>query len=181
MSDKANPHTPIPYAKLGSYLKVLRESHHESLAEVSGAVEIDEPHLIAIEDGTSRPSEDILILLLNHFEVQETKVAEIMQLAGYDQSVLSDDDMPDRPDMRQAMMIMLDPRVMYSDSVEVTANGQGVTVQFSQTACQGGPLTVSRIGMSREQAKIVMGLLHQVLYDLDNPTESKRLGGGSSD
>jgi hypothetical protein len=35
--------------------------------------------------------------------------------------------------------------------------------------------------MSREQAKAVMGVLHQALYDLDNPRNPRRLGGGNSE
>jgi len=77
-------------------------------------------------------------------------------------------------------MIMIDPRVMYSDTMEVSANQKGVVLNFSQTAGQNEqPLTVARIGMSREQAKLVMGVLHQALYDLENPRPPRRLGDGS--
>jgi hypothetical protein len=73
---------------------------------------------------------------------------------------------------------MIDPRVMYSDSFEVVANQRGVVLNFSQVGGQNGsPLTVARIGMSREQAKMIMGILHQALYDIDNPGR-KQLGDG---
>jgi transcriptional regulator with XRE-family HTH domain len=167
----------LPYESLGTQLRVLRENHRESMAEVSGAVEIDEKQLGLIESGTERPSEDILLLLISHFAVEDDKAAELWQLAGYDKQ--TEEHEHDAGNSRQqTLMVMIDPRVMYSDSVEVVASDKGVVLNFSQVSGQHGqPLTVSRIGMSREQAKMVMGILHQALYDIDNPGR-KRLDGG---
>jgi transcriptional regulator with XRE-family HTH domain len=167
----------LPYETLGTQLRRLREGHRESMAEVSGAVEIDEKQLGLIESGTERPSEDILLLLISHFAVEDDKAAELWQMAGYDKQ--SDDHDHEASNSRQqTLMVMIDPRVMYSDSVEVVASDKGVVLNFSQVNGQHGqPLTVSRIGMSREQAKMVMGILHQALYDIDNPGR-KRLDGG---
>lgn len=172
----------IPYATLGNQLKHLRERSRESVAEVSGAVEIDEKQLAKIEAGNERPSEDILLLLISHFAVEDDKAAELWQLAGYDQPGSEPEEREDRGPQggsrTQTLMVMIDPRIMYSDSVEVMANQQGVVLNFSQTAAQPGqPLTVSRVGMSREQAKMVMGILHQALYDIENPRRN-RLGDG---
>lgn len=170
---------PVPYEPLGNILKNLRERNRESVAEVSGAVEIEEKTLAKIESGLDRPSEDILLLLISHFAVEDDKAAEMWQLAGYDKPQAEDASEPSSSNGRsQTLMVMVDPRVMYSDSVEVTANKQGVVLNFSQVNGQNGqPLTVSRIGMSREQAKMVMGILHQALFDLDNP-QRKRLSDG---
>ncbi len=171
-----------PYKKLGLQLRELREGRHESLAEVSGAVEIDETLMDQYEAGGTRPSEDILVLLINHFDLSEREADRLMRLAGYEEQF--DDGQADQPsDQRaQAMMVMLDPRILYTDSVEVVANPQGIVLNFSQANGPGGqPLAVSRIGMSREEAKVVMGLLHQVLYNLDNPTNPNRLDGGNTD
>ncbi len=179
MSDK---NKQLPYESLGAQLRRLRERSRESLAEVSGAVEIDEKDLTLIESGTERPSEDILLLLISHFAVEDDKAAELWQLAGYDKQS-EDDTHEHEPASRQSrqqqtLMVMIDPRVMYSDSVEVIGGMEGVVLNFSQNAGQHGqPLTVSRIGMSREQAKMLMGALHQALYDIDNPGH-KRLGDG---
>lgn len=167
-----------PYKKLGTHLKSLREGNHESAAEVSSAVEIDETKLQNFEIGTERPSEDILLLLISHYGVHEDRAEELWRLAGYTRGDKHDDDMPG--DMKQhAMMIMIDPRVMYSDIAEISANGQGIVLTFSQSNGPGSsPLAVSKIGMSREQAQAVMGLLHQALWNLDNPS-NKRLSGGA--
>jgi len=172
----------VPYEPLGSQLRNLRERNRESMAEVSGAVEIDEKELSRIEAGAERPSEDILLLLISHFEVEDDKAAELWQLAGYDKVQTEEEHEHVRESSQssrsQTLMVMIDPRVMYSDSVEVIANDRGVVMNFSQAAGQNGqPLTVSRIGMSREEAKLLMGVLHQALYDLENP-KHKRLGDG---
>jgi transcriptional regulator with XRE-family HTH domain len=167
--------TRTPYQKLGARLKSLRDLSQESTAEVSSAVEIDEELLHLIEGGRERPSEDILMLLLAHYGVGEDRADELWKLAGYEKQP-DDDEMPfmgggSSPDMKQhTMMIMVDPRVMYSDSFEITASKQGVIFGFGQTVGPTGqPLTISRVGMSRDQAKTVMGLLHKALWDLDNP------------
>ena len=184
MADKP---TAPPFHFLGKKLRQLREKHRETVAEVCGAVEIDETQLVSIETGKDRPSEDILMLLMSHFGVYDDKIAdELWALAGYDVHYdhhHEDVRHEECDDMKRtgAMMIMLDPRVMYSDSVEVVSNKQGVIINFSQTAGSDAPhLTVSRIGMSYDQAKAVMGILHQVLYNHENPGNTRRLQGGST-
>ncbi|HUB93237.1 MAG TPA: helix-turn-helix transcriptional regulator [Verrucomicrobiae bacterium] len=174
-----------PYSALGAQLRRLRERNSESMAEVSGAVEITEPELDKIESGAERPSEDILLLLISHFAVEDDKAAELWQLAGYDHAEDHGHDREPGSNVRsqaQTLMVMIDPRVMYSDQVEVVTNNKGVVMNFSQAAGQGGqPLTVARIGMSHDQAKMVMGVLHQALYDFENGRGRKRLGDGSSE
>jgi transcriptional regulator with XRE-family HTH domain len=172
----------VPYETLGSQLRHLRERNRESIAEVSGAVEIDETELNKIEAGAQRPSEDILLLLISHFAVEDDKAAELWQLAGYDrQEEEHEHEATQQNNSRpQTLMVMIDPRVMYSDSVEVAANSKGVVLNFAQAAGQNGQtLTVSRIGMSHEQAKLVMGVLHQALYDFENQRDRKQLGDGN--
>ena len=181
----SDANTSTPYKRLGLILKQLREEHRESMAEVSGAVEIDEKELVRFEAGNERPAEDILLLLISHFGIEDDHATELWKLAGYE-SRADDFGSPtieaETKQRIQAMMVMLDPRVMYSDGVEVVANKQGVILNFDQTAGPGAPhLTVARIGMSYDQAKAVMGLLHQVLYDHDNPGSTRRLGSGNDE
>jgi transcriptional regulator with XRE-family HTH domain len=179
----SDANTSTPYKRLGSILKHLREEHRESVAEVSGAVEINEVELARFEAGQERPAEDILLLLISHFDIEEDHATELWQLAGYENKAdeFSQPIEHDAKQRTQAMMVMLDPRVVYSDSVEVAANKQGVIVNFAQTTGPNmQPLTIARIGMSYDQAKAVMGVLHQVLYNHDNPGNTRRLDGGSS-
>lgn len=180
----ADEDTPTPYSTLGTELKSLREQLRESVAEVSGAVEIEEKQLSSIEAGIHRPSEDILTLLLSHFGVEEDRADELWELAGYGEKDPSSYHTEERDDLKRtaAMMVILDPRVMYSDSIEVVSNKQGVILNFSQTAGPNTPpLIISRVGMSYDQAKAVMGVLHQVLYAQDNPVHVRRLQDGSSE
>lgn len=171
-----------PYQYLGERLKKLRESNDESVAEVSGAVEITTADLELFEAGRERPSEDILLLLFSHFDLASMHADELWKLAGYNGRPDGDDDTEAgqniQHDHNHAMMIMVDPRIMYSDGVEVVAGNRGVVLNFSQmNGPDGKPLAISRIGMSRMQAEQLMGILHQVLYDVDNPG-NKQLGSG---
>jgi transcriptional regulator with XRE-family HTH domain len=171
----------LAYKPLGAKLKALRVGRSETIAEVSGAVEIDEKTLQRIESGQERPSEDVLLLLISHFSIRDDKAAELWRLAGYDK--VKDGEDGGQQAVRNTMMVMIDPRVMYSDAVEVTADEQGVVVNFFQKNGLGNdqPLAVSRIGMSHKQAKLVMAMLHQALYELDNPKKPRQLGDGHTE
>lgn len=157
-----------PFKQLGERLRTIRQKLHESVAEVSGAVEIDEPTLQRIEQGHERPAEDILMLLINHFGMQDDEAASLWQLAGYDQPPRHrhdrDREADDSQNNRSAILVMaVDPRVIYSDGVQVTASNNGVTVSFSQASGTPSALTTARIGMSREQAYAVIRTLQDAL------------------
>lgn len=153
-----------PFRVLGEKLKTIRQKLHESVAEVSGAVEIDEQDLLDIEQGTERPSEDILLLLINHFGMQDDDAANLWQLAGYDQP---EDDTPhthgDSQNRTMVMIMAVDPRVIYSDGVQVNANNAGVILNFIQGSGTPHALTTSRIGMSRDQAQALIQTIGQAL------------------
>jgi transcriptional regulator with XRE-family HTH domain len=155
-----------PFRQLGERLKTIRQKLHESVAEVSGAVEIDEPTLQRIEQGNERPSEDILMLLISHFGMRDDEAAGLWQLAGYDQPRNHDHDTNTSDDSNQGratiLVMAVDPRVIYSDGVQVTANRNGVVISFSQ-ANGSNTLTTARIGMSREQAGAVIHTLQEAL------------------
>jgi hypothetical protein len=147
------------------------------VAEVSGAVEIDEPAMLRIEQGRERPAEDILLLLINHFGMHEDEAAGLWQLAGYDQPRSHDhhDFSEDNNSNRSAILVMaVDPRVIYSDGVQVTASNNGVTVSFSQASGTPNALTTAKIGMSREQAYAVI----RTLQDALSRSEPRQLPGG---
>ncbi|HZM64175.1 MAG TPA: helix-turn-helix transcriptional regulator, partial [Candidatus Saccharimonadales bacterium] len=100
-----------PFVQLGDKLKSIREHRKESVAEVSGAVEIDEQTLLKIEQGHERPSEDILMLLISHFGMHEDEAAGLWQLAGYDRQ----DGERETPHNNKTMVMIMavDPRVIY--------------------------------------------------------------------
>lgn len=154
-----------PFKSLGEKLKTIRQKLHESVAEVSGAVEIDEKVLQRIECGDERPSEDILMLLISHFGMQDDEAAGLWQLAGYDQPKSGSDTSDEQPNNGRTMVMIMavDPRIMFSDGVQVVANTNGVTMTFSQATGTPQALTTARIGMSREQAYNVLQVLSREL------------------
>lgn len=163
---------PFPYKDLGARLQKKRESVHESLAEVSGAVEIDIEMLTKIEQGIMLPSEDILLLLISHLNVREDEALRLWEIAGYEKHK-SDNQQTTNDDLmtKQVMMVVpFDNRAMYSDSVQITVNKNGVVFNFMQTGGQQ-PTTVSRIGMSKEHAYTVLDVLKNTLEYSDRPPQ----------
>ncbi len=157
------PEADFPFRSLGSQLKRLRERSRQTLAEVSGAVEIDVSALADIEQGVQRPSEDILLLLISHFAVKEEDASKLWDLAGYVHSDMSADaGFHDGP---QPVLVMpMDVRIVYTDMAHVVVNKFGVTMNFMQSGGPGNrPLAVSRIGMSTEHAESVVALLQKAL------------------
>ncbi len=157
---------PQPYEKLGEQLRNLRRSSRESLAEVSGAVEIDAEILEKYESGIDRPDEDVLSLLINHYRIQEGLANQLWQLAGY-----SPDGFSGEPDIEEAMatakqLIMVlatDGRTLYTDGVSIDCNKSGLQLTFTQSTSQNKLLPVSRLGMSYAQAQEVLKALEIAL------------------
>ena len=163
----SEPNAPYPYLTLGNHLKYVREQSKQSLAEVSEAVEIDEQKLARIEAGLERPSEDILLLLISHFGVQDREAVQLWELADYDSDLpemlkarLDPEGAAGRP---MLMLLAVDVRTMYSDGLEVSVNPAGVTMNFTQTVNQSQMAPVARVGMSHDQAKQVIRALEQAL------------------
>lgn len=154
-----------PFGPLGEQLKRLRESARESLAEVSGAVEIDVEVLGQIESGTDRPSEDILLLLISHFDTKEDTASRLWKLAGFEEpeQTTSRHDMP-KGDNPAVMVLPGDARIVYTDMVHVMVNDYGVIMNFMQGGGPNSqPLAVARVGMSKEHARSVLEILQKTL------------------
>jgi len=154
-----------PFRILGWHLKLAREQLSESIAEVSGAVEIETEALEGIEQGKTRPSEDILMLLISHLGLEDAEANSLWELAGYvsgqrDQDGVSKD---------------IDLRIIYTDLVHVTVNDFGVVMNFLQAGgLNNQPLSVSRVGMSKDQAQHMLKILKQTL-DHSNTLQAKAL------
>jgi transcriptional regulator with XRE-family HTH domain len=155
-------HNQSPYKNLGFHLKRLRESLHQSLAEVSGAVEIDPDNLAKIEQGEHRPSEDVLLLLISHLDPKEEEAVRLWELAGYEESQAAGS-IGDEPTKPIVMLMQPDNRIMYSDVVNVVANNQGLVMNFLQAQGSGQAMPIARVGMSKEQALRVFEALGQTL------------------
>ncbi len=153
--------SPQPYIKLGQQLKNYRKAKHESLAEVSGAVEIDEHVLERYEAGLDRPDEEILNLLISHYRLADPLAMQLWELAGYAGN-LDDIDMIEEAlaSARQLVMVLAtDNRTIYSDGVNIDCNQLGLQVTFTQSNQQGKGMPIARIGMSYEQGAEVIKAL----------------------
>ncbi len=156
-----------PFESLGTQLRRLREKRQETLAEVSGAVEIDPDTLNAMEEGTERPGEDILLLLISHFAAKEDMATKLWELAGFDQDELPAQNVANNIQghaQNGVVVLPSDTRIVYTDMVHVMVNNYGVIMNFMQTAGPNSqPLAVSRIGMSKEHAQSVLEILQKTL------------------
>ncbi len=170
------PKSETPFKPLGKRLKELRSLANESLAEASGAVEIDIRQLASFELGQSRPTEDILLLLLSHFGVKDDEAVRLWEIAGYSLTKIP------------AIHIMSDTanqagasQVLFTDIVDVMVNNYGVVMNFMQnTGPTSQPEVVAKVGMSREHAKSVLQILQATLSQTE---QQKRLNpsGNSSE
>lgn len=161
-----------PFRTLGNRLKYLREQSKESLAEVSGAVEIDEDSLERIEEGIERPSEEILMLLMSHFNMHENEAVQVWELAGYDRRLGPETSINPEELLNGSkpvvMLLAIDVRTQYTDGVDITADAAGVTLAFTQQTGQGNSQPVAKVGMSLEQAEAVARALQHAIYHAQN-------------
>lgn len=153
----------------------MRRRFRESLAEVSGAVEIDVTTLGEIEAGNKLPSEDVVMLLISHFSLREDEATKLWRLAGFDNALSGVSLAASSPEN----FTFTDNRVLYTDMVQVSANNYGVILNFLQgIGSDGKPSAVARIGMSREHAKSIVEVLSRTIDMADNKLEPKKLMEG---
>ncbi len=153
-----------PFKQLGTTLRRVRESKNQSLAEVSGAVEIEPDSLEQFEAGISRPSEDILLLMISHFNLQDEEATKLWELAGYSDQKGEASSTTQETAQQIALAPPADMRVIYTDLVHVLVNDYGVIINFLQGAGPNNqPLAVSRVGMSREHAESLLDVLQKTL------------------
>ncbi len=155
-----------PFISLGKHLKYVREQSQQSLAEVSGAVEIDERHLERIEAGQERPAEDVLLLLISYLGVHDQEAVQLWELADYDSDIpeqIKLDGLAQASGKSVIMLLAMDVRTMYSDGLDVAGNQAGFVLNFTQTAGQSRTTPVASIGMSYEQAENVLRTLQQAM------------------
>lgn len=148
-----------PYRSLGRQLKELRNRVNESLAEASGAVEIDAKDLASFELGKNRPAEDVLLLLISHFGVKDDEAVKLWEMAGYGTEKIPAANMNNI----EQPLISNDNRVLFTDIVDIVVNRYGVVMNFMQTGPGSSTTNVARVGMSREHAKSILQILQTTL------------------
>ena len=165
------------FEELGKELRKLRLQKQLSIAEVSGAVEVDVETMAAWENGEARPSEEVLLLLIGFFDVPDEKATRIWSIAGYNSNGQPQDLIDDMHQVG-AFVTPQDARILYTDMTHTSASKHGMTINFMQSAGPlGKPMIVSRVGMSREHAENLLKLLQEVLSseDQDTPRSTKLL------
>lgn len=160
-----------PYKGLGKTLKNLRHRANESLAEASGAVEIDVRELASFELGKARPTEDVLLLLISHFGAKDDEAVKLWEMAGYGMDKIPASHMTS-VEPKPAIDSKEADKILYTDVVDVMVNNYGVVMSFMQGGPQNSASTVARIGMSRDHAKSVLKILEVTLTQTE-----KRLPG----
>ena len=174
------PRSETPYKPLGRKLKELRNQANESLAEASGAVEIDVRQLASFELGQSRPTEDVLLLLLSHFGVKDDEAVRLWEVAGYSMAKIPVVHMMSDPS--NSPSTSSDSHVLFTDIVDVIVNNYGVVMNFMQnTGPASQPSTVAKVGMSREHAKSVLQILQATLLQTEHNQKRINAPGSSSE
>jgi transcriptional regulator with XRE-family HTH domain len=161
------PSKKNPYFSLGNQLQNIREKSKQTIDQVSGAIEVDSELLVKFENGLKLPDEDILSLLISHFNLQSDEAKKIWRLAGYDSFV---DNFSFEPPVTPVqvptiVIVPFDNKVIYSDLVQLSTNNYGLVLNFMQASTQKNnqPQFVSRIGISREHAADIVKMLSQAL------------------
>jgi transcriptional regulator with XRE-family HTH domain len=166
------PDSKSPYIVLGRRLKELRVRANESLAEASGAVEIDVRELAGYELGKNRPAEDVLLLLISHFGAKDDEAVKIWEMAGYGLEKIPASRM-DNTEQQLSIANKNDDRVIYTDVVDVMVNNYGVVMNFMQGGPGNSAHSVARVGMSREHAKSVLKILEVTLSQTERNQAGK--------
>ena len=161
-----------PFKPLGKQLKGLRARVNESLAEASGAVEIDVRELASYELGKARPSEDVLLLLISHFGAKDEEAVRLWEMAGY-----GADNIPTvqsgSTDFQPMLPAGPDNKILFTDVVDIMVNNYGVVMSFMQTGPANTSHPVARVGMSREHAKSILRILEHTLSQTDRAQADK--------
>ena len=156
-----------PYAALGARIKFLREQWQQSLRDLSATLELDEGFLHAVEDGKALPPVEVLDLLISHFLLTEDQAQDLRELANDQQDMAAGDLIGGIEDMLAKQVVMylpVDNKVVYTDSMNVTVNDNGVVLHFmQQLPGSAQPTAVSRVGMSHEHAERIIAVLTQTL------------------
>ncbi|MEX2006890.1 MAG: helix-turn-helix transcriptional regulator [Candidatus Saccharimonadales bacterium] len=160
-----------PYQLLGKKLKSLRNQANETLAEASGAVEIEVRQLASFELGHSRPSEEVLLLLISHFGTKEDDAVRLWEMAGYAMEKIPIAHMVSEQNSQNPATH--DSPILFTDIVDVIVNNYGVVMNFMQnTGQKTPPRAVARVGMSREHAKSVLQILQVTLSQTERGATS---------
>ncbi len=164
-----------PYSRFGKIVKELRKRLQETQSELSLTLEINEPLLIAIENGEMQPTEELVDQIISHFDLDEHSANNLWRLAGYT-------DMNQQEGGPVPVFVPLpELKIAYTDLVHVSINNFGIVLNFMQNGgINNQPMVVSRLGMSKEHAQSVIDVMSEAIrksaeQDKQNQIQKKPL------
>lgn len=160
-----------PFYSLGQRLSEIRKSLQETVGEVSGAIELDTEVVVRFEKGEERPSEDMLMLLISHFDIKDEEADELWELAGYTQPSQT----ADAAQIPTLVVVPTDNRIIYTDTANITINNFGVVLNFMQNSTANQSISVARVGMSLQHARSVLEVLAKTIAQAETSIKPKQL------
>lgn len=175
---------------LGKQIRNLRKKTKKSLKDLASLSGVHPTYLSKIENGQKRPSQKLLLKLLDLYKVSPSEFLAIQLLAGYGKTYYGElkeqkevnymtskqEEKPEGQIQNNQMQIQVPNNlpVLYTDSAFVTASAFGLVLDFAQTL---GPTNnqnvVARIGMSSDHAKALLKVLSQKLTEVELLKEKK--------
>lgn len=161
-----------PFKELGVALRAFRVAADETVQNVSDAVEIQDDRYSNIEEGAELPPQDVLELLISHFNLRDQEAARLWELAGYEfeqgkgtkEGVFMSTGDDDQKKKEIRIVVPPDSQILYTDMVQLMSNQYGVILNFIQGVGSGNQATVvARLGMSKEHAKSLLEVLQKNL------------------
>lgn len=184
-----------PFESFGNKLRIYRQRNRKNITSASKALKIDRTHLSKLENGHERPSQKVMLAIVSHYSLSVAETAELWALAGYqhgwggtqqgkgvtgmDLNGIGTANKPPQGATQLQINTPADKPILYCDSVFVSSNQFGVVMDFVQagfgattTANKQQLNVVSRVGMSREHAKV---MLETLLKNLEMSAEAESI------
>jgi len=114
-----------------------------------------------------KPEEELLEQLINHYQMEDNDALRLWTLAGYNTDDLLVEDIdplvPANTPPSVIMLMTLEQRTLYSDSLDIHFDENGLILNFKQIAGQKQPISLAKLGMSYSQAEKVLATLQKVM------------------
>ena len=176
------------FENLGGQLKKIRLDANKTLTDVSGALELSERQLSAIERGEERPHEELILLLASYFKLSKMQTQKLLYLAGYNKgsqkakarskkdnfaAFLEDflgKHMLDSQHFMIAFSEKIQEKAIYTNETSVNVSQNGVIIKFAQSTFVDKAaisVPVAKVGMSLEHAHQLNKILTKALKKVE--------------
>lgn len=157
--------------KIGKIIKKYRTSLGLTSAEAAEKLEVSRPYYSRLENGKEKPALHLINKLESKFELSVPDVLDLMRYSGNAENPSPADSNMGQIQLAEGVpegeSVQINPqeqKVLFSDTMFITVNDNGVVFDFGQKL---GPteqtFVVSRIGVSKTHAEKIHNLLGQQL------------------